>query len=75
MTPKETKTVIGRTIVAIELDATWEGEGRWRRRMHRPTIILDDGSALRFVVEEHPDGGEYGVDIVHRKSRKKTPAK
>lgn len=36
--------------------------------MHSPTIVLDDGTKVRFVVEEHPDGGEYGVDIVLAKA-------
>lgn len=69
MKKSEAKRLIGRTIAAIDLDASWEGEGRNRVLMHAPTITLDDGTTLRFVVEEHPEGGEYGVDIVHaRKS-------
>jgi hypothetical protein len=37
--------------------------------MHAPRIFLDDGSHLYFVVEEHPDGGEYGVNIGRVKKR------
>ena len=73
MTPSEAKRLIGRTIVAVDLDATWEGEGLHRRRMHSPRVFLDDGSQLYFVVEEHPDGGEYGVDIGITRSRKSGP--
>lgn len=35
ITPKEAKRLVGRTIVAVELNATWEGEGRQRRLMQR----------------------------------------
>lgn len=70
MTPSQAKRLVGRTIVAVDLDADWAGEGHSRVLMHDPTITLDDGSRLRFVVEEAPDGGEYGVDLVHAGGRR-----
>ena len=66
---KLAKQLVGRTIVkaepcggisdanADEVVQTW---------MHNWVLTLDDGSQLALVVEEHPDGGEYGVDIVRR---------
>ena len=71
MTPKEAAKLVGRMIVSVDLDATWEGEGANRVRMHDPTILLDDGSRLRFLTEEHPSGDSYGVDIIHIRTRKK----
>lgn len=67
MTPKQAKALVGRTIVAVDLNASWQGEGLDRVRMHNPTIHLDDGTAIRFLVEEHPEGAEYGVDLVRTK--------
>lgn len=67
MKPSEAKRLVGRKIVAVDLDPSWEGTGLNRVLMHNPTIRLDDGSYLRFVVEENPDGGEYGVDIVRER--------
>lgn len=37
--------------------------------MHEPIIHFTDGSSIRFHVEEHPDGDDYGVDIVYIKRR------
>ena len=67
MTPKQAQRLVGRTIVAVELNATWETDigSHTRVKMHDPTITLDDGSRLRFVVEEHPSGDGYGVHPVH----------
>ena len=64
MSPREAKRLVGRTIVAVELNGSWKGERRLRSYMHAPVITLDDGTFLRFTVEEHPEGGEYGVNIV-----------
>jgi hypothetical protein len=71
MTPAQAKKLVGRTIVDVDMDEGWEGDGPQRVRMHSPTVTLDDGSLLRFVVEEHPEGGEYGVDIVRVPAPKK----
>lgn len=65
MKAREAKRLVGRTIVAVDLQATWEGDGPNRVRMHKPRITLDDGSVLTFLVEEHPDGAAYGVDLEH----------
>lgn len=54
------KVLAGKTIEKMLLDTTNE-EGVF---MHSPTIFLEDGSFIRFVVEEHPDGGEYGIEPV-----------
>lgn len=68
LTKAEEKLVaklVGRTIVKVDLDPSWESAegGGNRRRMHSPRFTLDDGAVLFFVVEEHPEGGEYGVDV------------
>ena len=65
------KALIGRSIVAVDMQASVQGESRHdRRTMHKPLITLDDGSVLYFVVEEHPEGAEYGVDIGRKKTKK-----
>jgi hypothetical protein len=56
--------VIGRRIVAVEMNTVKVKDEGYGGRMHDPRITLDDGSTLRFVVEEHPEGAEYGVNIV-----------
>lgn len=66
MNAKQAKRLVGRKIVAVDLGGRWEGDGGCRVWMHDPTITLDDGSRLRFVVEEHPIGADYGVSIVRR---------
>ena len=64
------KALIGRSIVAVDMQASVQGESRHdRRTMHKPLITLDDGSVLYFVVEEHPEGAEYGVDIGRTKPK------
>lgn len=54
----------GRTIVAFHAGAYRVPDGRQTKTMHDPEIVLDDGTVLRFVVEENPDGGEYGVKVI-----------
>ncbi len=61
------KQLVGRTIVKVEPNGSVEGEGGCACWMHAWKLTLDDGAVLGFVVEEHPDGGEYGVDIVRNK--------
>ena len=60
------KQLVGRTIVRAEPNSGVDekSESDW---MHDWVLTLDDGSQLAFVVEEHPDGGEYGIQIVRRK--------
>ena len=60
------KSLVGRTIVKVELNRrTVEGI-----QMTDPTIWLDDGTSLRFLAEESPDGGEYGIAMVRRRAPK-----
>lgn len=54
------RKVIGRRIVDVELRSFPDGRGG---RAHAPQIILDNGRAIRFVVEE-TEHGEYGVQPV-----------
>lgn len=77
MTPKEAKRLIGRTIVAVDLNATWESEegSKHRRLMHDPVFTLDDGSRLSFVVQEHPEGAEYGVCPIRRGGKRTLTAR
>ena len=49
------------------MNASVEGTPGDHRTMHDPVIYLDDGSSIAFLVEEHPEGAEYGVNIVRRK--------
>jgi hypothetical protein len=37
---------------------------------HDPTIILDNGASIRFVVQE-TEVGEYGIEIVYVPNRKR----
>ena len=76
MIPSEARRLIGRTIVAIDLGGSWETDehGGQRQHMHmHPSITLDDGTELRFYVEEHPtgDGALYGVHIIKKARRAK----
>lgn len=74
MNAKDAKKLVGRRITEVRMNGAWEGGGGGgygRVYMHNPVIVLDDGTELVFVVEEHPDGGEYGVDIVRRKAAAK----
>lgn len=71
MMPFEAKRLIGRKIVKVDMGGHWDADlyGGSRRYMHDPTIALDDGTELRFVVEESPSGDHYGVNIVQTKRR------
>jgi hypothetical protein len=57
MTRWDKRRVIGRRIVDVELRAFPNGKGG---QTFNPQIILDNGRALRFIVEE-TEVGEYGV--------------
>ena len=59
------KRLVGRRIVAADARATYEGDpgSKDRRWMHDWKLRLDDGTIVYFVVEEHPLGAEYGIDI------------
>lgn len=55
----QARQLVGRTIVGFDPCPFDDGRGGIA---HDPVILLDDGSRLRFVVEE-TDVGEYGVWI------------
>ncbi len=60
-TPKSAaRYLLGRTIVAVDLNEFEDDEGG---KCTDPVIVLDNGSQLRFVVQEAPGVGEYGVCI------------
>lgn len=61
---EKVRRLIGRTIVAAEpnpFDGS-DGDGDPDLRSHDWTLTLDDGTRMRFFVEE-TEVGEYGVDI------------
>jgi hypothetical protein len=64
--------IIGRTIVAVDLNPTAAGGDRpWK--IHDPVFTLDNGAELVFVVEEGEY--EYGVTPIVRnrpKGRRRT---
>jgi hypothetical protein len=64
------RQLAGRRIVGFRpnpFDAEDTPHSRWA---HDPTILLDDGSALYFVVEE-TEFGEYGVFVGKTKAKRK----
>lgn len=67
------KRLEGKRIVRFRSNPFRTARGDWA---HSPTISLDDGSLLRFVVEE-TDSYEYGVFIVvtKRNARRRTRSK
>lgn len=65
--------VVGRRIVKAEPNGYWEEDGENSRWMHAWRLTLDDGTVLTFMTEEHPEGAEYGTDmLVHPACTKKT---
>lgn len=54
------RELIGRKIVGFDANPFDDGRGS---KAHDPHIWLDDGSRLRFVVEELDSGGDYGVFV------------
>lgn len=64
------KWLIGRTIVAVEMNAYRARESPVDRTLaHQPVITLDNGARLLFITDE-TDFGEYGTTIVYAKPRK-----
>ena len=65
--PREVKPkeIVGKTIEAIEFIRFKDGRGGWATE---PVIVLSDGSALDFHVQE-TDVGQYGI-VVSRDARK-----
>jgi hypothetical protein len=64
MARKRVQSIVGKKIARVEMNPSVEGEHHDRRTMHRPVIVLEDGSRVVFVVEEHPIGAEYGVNLI-----------
>lgn len=63
MNAKELNRVLrGRRIVKVKVNRFDDGRrmGTWA---HDPSIYLDDGSVIRFSVEE-TETGEYGVSLI-----------
>ena len=56
------RRLVGRKIVKIRLNPFRDGRGS-NSVAHSPTILLDDGTILRFYVQE-TDVGECGIGIV-----------
>ncbi len=70
------RQIVGRKIVDFRPGSGRVGNvnGRNRVTMHSPIIVLDDGTELYFVVEEAPDGSDYGIFIgATTKERPKVP--
>jgi hypothetical protein len=63
--------LVGRTIAAVELHPFETGRYRAQGTSFAPVITLDDGTELRFLVQE-TEGSEYGVEII-RSQRKPVP--
>jgi len=62
------RELVGKRIVAFDPGVFVPCE-EWRGVCHNPTITLDDGTRLYFVVEE--TGAEYGIFIGRTKKGKK----
>ncbi len=70
------RDIVGRRIVGFRSNPQGEARSRGapdgahipgdREHYHDPVIVLDDGSELRFHVEE-TDWGVYGVTVVRSK--------
>jgi hypothetical protein len=58
------KRLIGRRIVRVKLNSFRDGRSGW---VADPTLFLDDGTALRFIVKETELGADYGIELVLRK--------
>ena len=62
--------LVGRTIVRVELNPFSDERAGGAGVAYDPSLILDDGTLVRFVVQE-TEVGEYGaVPRVHPASRK-----
>ena len=60
--------IIGKTVARVHMRPTVEGDNAYEKRtLHDPLIVFADGSAIAFVAEENPTGGDYGVDVVYIK--------
>lgn len=74
MAGRRLSSLIGRKIVRIDEQPQVVGDGPGlKKTMHDPIIYLDDGSEIVCVVEEHPEGGEYGVKLIGRRKKGNKP--
>ncbi len=55
------KQLVGRTIVAVTPRAFRTGRPGRNEWSYEPIFMLDDGSRVRFVVDETESGDGYGV--------------
>ena len=53
------RRVIGRKIVAVEMNPFPDGHGR---TTYDPTFILDNGAKLYFITHELENANGYGID-------------
>jgi hypothetical protein len=58
-TPKALRSLKGTRIRSVLLNAFRDGRGSWA---HDPTIELEDGTILHFVIHE-TDAEENGIDL------------
>lgn len=66
------KWIIGRTIVAVEMNPFRASDDpSVHRVLYSPIFTLDNGAELRFVTEESDDVAEYGTAIVYLKPERK----
>ena len=66
MTSAQARGLRGKTIRCVRLNTTrvkYE-DGSPGGTMHEPEIVLTDGTVIRFMAQENPGGGDYGVDII-----------
>lgn len=60
------RELVGKRITAFRANPSKDGAGG---TYHDPCITLDDGTSLRFVVQETDEGASYGVLVVRTKAR------
>jgi hypothetical protein len=63
------KHLVGKRIVRVDMRPFKTGDRGAERTCHDPLIELDDGSVLRFWVEETESGDTYGIGIERSKRR------
>jgi hypothetical protein len=55
--------LVGRKIVAVELNRFDSGHKGSRRWTFDPVFVLDDGSRITFNVDETDYGCDYGISV------------
>jgi hypothetical protein len=61
--------ILGKRIVEVNMNPFPDGMGG---TTHNPVFTLEDGSQVRFAVQE-TEVGEYGIELVYRKKPRKKP--